>query len=264
MNKQYVFFIVFILLASFAIAVPPFKTTISDSTIGFVVENIPLTLHLEGYPLDFNIHVFNASTGLAINKDIGCYFHLYNSSGNHIYNGEDRDASTSPNGLDYEFEIGGGNFTKGLYSFIAQCNNSLQGGFTAGGFEVTDRSLIEESGRDLSTTIPIALFLFAINFGLFYMSLKAKFLKDHVSNFILNRCFLILGFFLLAMNLSIMMTFAQASAIDLDTELFTYVWIMMWSAVVASIALFFQGATRTIFLWDIRKKKRRMGEEDDD
>jgi hypothetical protein len=112
----------------------------------------------------FHFHVYNSSTGKPVNMSlVSCSFHLYNSSGSHIF--KNNNGVGSDDVLDYEQIINGGNFTKNKeYSFLFACNSSAEGGFYENSFYVTQNGDRVETGTGL---IYFLVTLFA--FGIFFL-----------------------------------------------------------------------------------------------
>jgi hypothetical protein len=136
------------------------------STLGIDVEHPYINPYPVNKDIKFHFHIFNASNGLPIiaNKLLtNCSFHLYNSSGSHIF--KNNNAVSSDDILDYEQIIKGGNFTKaGQYAYIFQCNSSSEGGYYANYFEVTQNGDLVTTGTGI---IYFLVTLFA--FGLFLL-----------------------------------------------------------------------------------------------
>jgi hypothetical protein len=97
-----------------------------DPTVGFDIKFPPQFTFLDNQDTELDFHVYNATTGLPISSGIGCYLHLYSSSGDHIYEGYD---DTVSHNFDYSFDINGGNFTRETTGYLIQCNNSQAGGW---------------------------------------------------------------------------------------------------------------------------------------
>jgi len=134
MKKGYIIFIIInliVLNCFFASS----KVVIGDLEInnGLLIEPVVIDYLKTGSGYDFNIHVFNKSNGVPITSGLSCYFHLYNSSGNHLLVLE---TSTIEHIFDYSFYVDGGNFSRGIYEVKFSCNNSVLGGSSELTFEV--------------------------------------------------------------------------------------------------------------------------------
>ncbi len=151
MKKQNLLFFVicsFILLMPFVLSAPPQAEVISSSN-GYQIETPEFTVLKMGNDFDFHFHIYNYTNGVPLNRsDIVCIFHLYNSTGNHIF--VDNNVTKITNGWDYEVEISKTNFSyEGRYSYLMACYSTLTntGGFISVPFAVTkDGQLWDYSG----------------------------------------------------------------------------------------------------------------------
>ena len=135
MNKT-IYFIMLILLVSFAYAAPPTQVFQDVTGEGLEIEFTDLPAAKVGQAYNLKVHLFNGSTGYPVTTGASCYLHLYNESLNHI---AESVATTALHTFDYELAVSENNFSKvGYYPYIVQCNTSKQGGFVAGTIEATN------------------------------------------------------------------------------------------------------------------------------
>jgi len=107
-----------------------------------------------GEDYEFEIHVYNISNGMPVTSGIGCYAHLYDYTGHHIYEGYDETVSHN---FDYSFPVMGENFsTSDVYYFIAQCNGSKLGGYNGEIVYVT------QTGREIFPNTLIFFMLLSV------------------------------------------------------------------------------------------------------
>ena len=164
MYKKLILLIFGIILINFISAVPPFVPT-ENINVGLAVEPTFNKYLRTGENYTFEMHVFNVSDGYPITSDITCYIHLYNETGEHQWTDED---DTTSDMFDYEFDVDGGNFTRGHYRIKYQCNHSAQANFQYGGgieyyFNVNDYGLeLTEAEQNLFNQGMIILFVFLI------------------------------------------------------------------------------------------------------
>ena len=105
--KKYLLLTLIILMLPFVMAVP--ASDPQQFSEGYEIR-IPQDNVIEaGTGYEFEFHVYNISNGVAITQDINCSFHLYNSTGKHIYEAFD---STVNHDFDFGFYVDAGNFTK--------------------------------------------------------------------------------------------------------------------------------------------------------
>ena len=88
-----------------------------------------------GTGYEFEFHVYNISNGVAITQDVNCSFHLYNSTGKHIYEAFD---TTVNHDFDFGFYVDAGNFTKAdNYYYNVYCFTPQLGGHSSSILYVT-------------------------------------------------------------------------------------------------------------------------------
>lgn len=168
MNKKYLLVFILLLILPIVYAAPPFIEESSTATSSGLIIEYPAV-----YPLkqntghDFNFHIFNQTTGSPLtNATLECTFHLYNSSGNHIFIVNNSDIGYEYD-TDFEVKVGKGNFSKvGRYALIFQCLNINHGGFIAIGFDVTSNGM-EANDNNAGVTIAIAMILITITIIIF-------------------------------------------------------------------------------------------------
>lgn len=160
MKNKILIILCMMLFLNFISAVPP-VTTVSQFSEGFVVEYPAMEYLKQGTDFDFHFHVFNISNGVNLNSGITCFMHIYNSSGNHIYEGFDNVTSHT---FDYSFKPNGLFNEPGLFYYIVQCNNSALGGYTEHAFEVIPTG----NSFDISNAVLYGFILALIGMFLFF------------------------------------------------------------------------------------------------
>lgn len=125
MKKLVVILFTLLVILPFISSAPP-VTVVSTGDNSLELKTPPINCLKENENFEFEIHVYNKSTGFPLTSGVSCYLHLYNSSGKHIYEGFD---STISHDFDYSFDVAGGNFTKETRGYVVACNTSTQGGF---------------------------------------------------------------------------------------------------------------------------------------
>ena len=170
MNKNVFVWVVLVVCLAFAVqAKTSFETSSSSASgIGLQIRQPTLISAKFGEDIHPHIHVFNASSGIPMILNTTCFLHMYNRTGDHILR---LNTSTVESNFDYEFKIGAMNFSYiGLYSFIAQCQNSVSniGGFVSGGIEITSDGMPFPDKIDNNGWL-IAVILFPMILALFFM-----------------------------------------------------------------------------------------------
>lgn len=156
--KKIIFLVLFLVLINFCYAANQvFVSQIKDS---LEIEFTPLPVIKAGESYDLKVRVFNGSTGFPINKYCDCFFDLYNESLDNIVN---LSQNTPTDLFDYEFKIGGNNFSKeGYYPYIIQCNTSTHGSFFAGYIEATENGELPKDNDKNNLNIIISIGLIII------------------------------------------------------------------------------------------------------
>lgn len=135
--KKLIFFFVVLLSLTFVLAQPAFQQTIALDK-GIQIESPITEVHKINTDFLFHIHAHNLTDGsLLTNATTTCNIHIFRpSDGDHIV---EVDMIFSINGLDFDKEVGGGNFTEiGQYSVLFNCEIPNQiGGFFGYNFDVT-------------------------------------------------------------------------------------------------------------------------------
>lgn len=161
-------FVYLFILLPIVFSAPP-VSQVQQFTEGYVIK-VPMTEILpKNQTIKFNFHVYNISTGMPIASGLTCYFHLYNSTGNHIY--ESPIITTIDHLFDYEAKVDKGNFTKpGYYSYVFQCNSTSLGGYVENLITVTPNGEIPGTSVSLFyiTLLFIIIFLFVLIVILFF------------------------------------------------------------------------------------------------
>ena len=158
-----------IVLIGVVSAQPPFQ---ESTTSG--VEIIYPKYEVVPYGQSFNLHThtYNSTSGLPINNSlIGCYLHLYNSSGDHSLESQ---MSPDSNNIDFELMIDGNNFTSfGLHSYILWCNSTTVGGYASGVFDVELNGETYDTGQSLLLSIFYVLLIILMATSI-YFAIKIK------------------------------------------------------------------------------------------
>jgi len=209
MAKESVFIYIgmLILLISMVSAVPPFETQVAGGTDRIEIE-VPIVDFIEQgiKGVTLHTHIFNGTTDKMLipsATSIGCYLHLYNSTGQHTLQEE---MIPDDNDLEWQLDIGKDNFSViGVHSFLIWCNNSNNGGFVRGGFDVTATGTAEDI-----TNAHFAIIIVVIFVIIFYLILTGKFaLEVFTDHAFLKLLFLITSMWFLLFPLNIALQFAE-------------------------------------------------------
>lgn len=186
---------------SFVFAAP---VTNINTAAGIQIEAPIYDTHTQNLSYKFNFHLFNITDGIPLTNSTPttCLFHLYNTSGNHLFKAEY--VSAQNKGIvfgdeqDFEVFVAAGNFSKtGEYRYVFQCNKSIIGGFIENPIHVTSDGIsvpIQENNTNsnqliffvilLSIVIAITIFGIAWHdisitiFGAFAMTLLGLYMLN--------------------------------------------------------------------------------------
>lgn len=146
---------------------PPPVSEVQQFTEGFFLKVPADSVLKQSESYEFEVHAYNISNGLPIISGISCYLHLYNSTGNHIYEGFD---ATASHNFDYTFNVNGGNFSSsGVYYINYQCNNSILGGYEANYLEITPNGEEATEGKAIFYMGLFAVLIFFFAISLYFM-----------------------------------------------------------------------------------------------
>lgn len=174
MNQRKIINLFIIILASLIIATnviaqPPFVQ--SSSTIGVTVDPLIYGSIKQSSDFVFHIHAYNTTSGQNLtNATTKCYFHLYNTTGNHIL----RQIPMSWDGQgDWETTIKKGNFSLiGSYALEPWCciGNNICGSERLF-FEVTPNGLLLDTPRAILQIGLLGLIIIII-FSIFFIGAR--------------------------------------------------------------------------------------------
>lgn len=126
MKKGFIigFFLILFCL-TFISAVPP-VTQIQQLTEGYQIQIPQDNILKVNEAHTFQFHVYNISNGMELREGVSCSLHLYNKTGDHLYN---ETTSISSDG-DYIFYLSSGNFSYTQTDYYrVSCNSSALGGY---------------------------------------------------------------------------------------------------------------------------------------
>lgn len=182
------FLFLFIISLNFISAVSPVLQP-QNIVEGYVIAIPEINPLKQNQNFTFNFHVFNMSNGYPIdNSSTKCSFHLYDSSGNSLFEGDIPHENTDVVN-EWKINISGGNFSSiGSHGYIVQCNSSTSqlSGYANVGFDVTTSGVQSTLGFYFIFLTIIALtFLFGIKMQNAWIMTLGSFLVLLLSFFIL-------------------------------------------------------------------------------
>jgi len=255
MKKLIIFLFLFMVLSSFAIAIPPVQS-LSDSTEALQIEYPKIEYGMVNTPLTWNLHIFNSS-GIPIgNTSTQCQLHIYNNTGGHIIKATNIPFNADEKEWYFNTQIN----NTGAYSFLAFCNNSNKGGFISSAFFINDYGTVEKELGGVA--LGVIIFLVLINLIFFLMPIFIRFVQDEVQNIIIKRTMWIFSLAILAFNTTLIITMVDRVGLGITSNLFLFQWIFLKAIYVGIILLFFSFVISIPKLWELKKQRKRMGENE--
>lgn len=155
----------------------------------------------------------------------------------------------------YQYTIGGSYLSQlGEYGVDVSCTDS-DNGFSTFFFEVNQIG----KRKNLSpTSLPIMIFLILLNVGLFLLAVKEDLVKNEYVNFILRRCVLVIAFYFMMYNFTVLASLASAADLPVIGDM---VWLMEWTGLIGhvfAIYMFVSTTFMTIRQWKADSLDRRV------
>lgn len=150
----------------------------------------------------------------------------------------------------------------GSYGLTGQCNITFDYS-TLGNYYLNstiDTASIIIKSEDEMASLTVMGFIVGITLVFFYLGLKFDFSKSEVANFIIKRCFILLGMFLVSLDTGMIATISTNAGLGVEREIFRYLWIINWSIYFFMMVLFWNTIQKSLGLWKDIANRRRMGE----
>lgn len=163
--------IAFLLILSISlIAAQPGFIQGGEFTTGYKIKVPPISPIKQNTNFDFNFHVFNISNGVPIdNSSTDCFFHLYNSTGDHALIVKLEHEENNVNN-EWALMVNGNNFSSlGSYSYVVQCNSTTLGGFESVEIHVTKLGTENKTSEALIYILLTLAVVFIFLLSLYFM-----------------------------------------------------------------------------------------------
>jgi len=181
-----------------------------------------------------------------------CYITVHDPDGTNIIN---RGAMTFGESY-YSYNISGDLLSKkGEYSTTVNCEGAYNG-YTTFLFGITSSG--ERTGGSGAAGIGILALLIIINIGVFSIS-KLQLSKNLILGHILKGGTVLMGLYLLSLNMTIAVTLADNFTLGINQELFRFLWLINWVIYITMFIIIFKYLLETLQLWTAKKTMRRMG-----
>ena len=156
----------------------------------------------------------------------------------------------------YSYNVSGTLLTKkGEYPTTVNCEGTYNG-YTNFLFGITSSG--ERAGGSGSAGIGILALLIIINVGVFAIA-RASLSKNQILSYVLRGGCVLMGLYLLSLNMTIAVTLADNFTLGINSELFRFLWLINWVIYITMFIIVFRYLLGTLQLWTAKKTLRRMG-----
>ena len=181
-----------------------------------------------------------------------CYITVHDPDGLNIVNKQQMTFGESY----YSYNISGDLLSKkGEYSTTVNCEGAYNG-YTTFLFGITSSG--ERTGGSGAAGIGILALLIIINVGVFSIA-KLQLSKNIILGHILKGGCVLMGLYLLSLNMTIAVTLADNFTLGINQELFRFLWLINWVIYITMFIIVFKYLIEVLQLWTARKMMRRMG-----
>ena len=202
---------------------------------------------------DANIKVtcFDTDNTLCTNST-DCYITINDPDGLNIVNKQ----AMAFGDAYYSYNVSGTLLSKkGEYSTTVNCEGTYNG-YTQFLFGITSSG--ERAKGSGSAGIGILALLIIVNVGVFSIA-KLKLSKNIILGHILKGGCVLMGLYLLTLNMTIAVTLADNFTLGINQELFRFLWLINWVIYITMFIIIFKYLLETLQLWTAKKIMRRMG-----
>jgi len=181
-----------------------------------------------------------------------CYLTVHDPDGTNIVNRQTMTFGTAY----YSYNISGTLLDKkGEYSTTVNCEGTFNG-YTQFLFSISSSG--ERQGCSGAAGIGILALLIIVNVGVFSIA-KLQLSKNIILGHILKGGCILMGLYLLSLNMTIAVTLADNFTLGINQELFRFLWLINWVIYFTMFIVIFKYLLEVLQLWTAKKTMRRMG-----
>ncbi len=92
-----------------------------------------------------------------------------------------------------------------------------------------------------------------------FLIAKASLSKNQILSYVLRGGCVLMGLYLLSLNMTIAVTLADNFTLGINQELFRFLWLINWTIYITMFIIVFRYFIGTLQLWNAKKTLRRMG-----
>jgi len=228
------------------------------SILALLMLIIPLTTAVEvdyiykiNEDAEIKVTCFDTDSTLCTNTT-DCYITVHDPEGENIVN---KQAMTFGEAY-YSYNISGTLLSKkGEYPTTVNCEGTYNG-YTSFLFGITSNG--ERTGGSGVAGIGVLLLIILITVGAFALA-RVQFSKNQILAYILRGGCVLMGLYLLSLDMTIAVTLADNFTLGINQELFRFLWLINWTIYITMFIVVFRYLVGTLQLWNAKKTLRRMG-----
>jgi len=200
---------------------------------------------------DIKIACFDTDSTLC-DSTTTCYITINYPDGSNLV----RNGTMTLIGSYYNYTVDSSLLTKkGEYSTTVNCEGTYNG-YTSFLFGITSSG--ERTGGSGAAGIGILALLIIINVGVFAIA-RANLSRNKILSYVLRGGCVLMGLYLLSLNMTIAVTMADNFTLGINQELFRFLWLINWTIYITMFIVVFRYLVGTLQLWSAKKTMRRMG-----
>ena len=200
---------------------------------------------------EVKITCFDTDNTLCTNAT-DCYITVHDPDGINIVNKQTMTFGAAY----YSYNVSSASLTKkGEYTTTVNCEGTYNG-YTQFLFGITSSG--ERAKGSGAAGIGILALLIIINVGVFSIA-KLQLSKNLILGHILKGGCILMGLYLLSLNMTIAVTMADNFTLGINQELFRFLWLINWVIYFTMFIIVFKYLLEVLQLWTARKMMRRMG-----
>ena len=200
---------------------------------------------------EIKVACFDTDSTLCTNTT-NCYITVHDPDGMNIVN---KQAMTFGEAY-YSYNISGTSLSKkGEYPTTVNCEGTYNG-YTSFLFGITSNG--ERPGDSGVAGIGVLILIILITVGAFALA-RVQFSKNQILAYILRGGCVLMGLYLLSLDMTIAVTLADNFTLGINAELFRFLWLINWTIYITMFIVIFRYLVGTLQLWSAKKTLRRMG-----
>lgn len=200
---------------------------------------------------EIKVACFDTDNTLCTNST-DCYITVHDPDGINIVNKQEMTFGTAY----YSYNISGTLLSKkGEYPTTVNCEGTYNG-YTSFLFGITSSG--ERVGGSGSAGIGVLALIILITVGAFSLA-RMQFSKNVILAYVLRGGCVLMGLYLLTLDMTIAVTLADSFTLGINQELFRFLWLINWTIYITMFIIVFRYLLGVLKLWTAKKMMKRMG-----